>query len=289
MRASHLADLIESYAVNEKRITKADLTDMLADANIADSAPPRFVSLASDYDPEFAAGSLAERAFAVLDERRALLKDRYPFERFRSGIRLRNQKASVYRLLLGMTLVHAHDPEHALCRPIQKHMELLAKRYLESRNLRAFELARNENATGNFRERIVAILESADRPAAPREIIDIKANDGGTDYIGLFDIGTRRSSVLSVAAQVSCGHPKNWGEKAAQPKVKKWQSLLSSQVRPVPLLAVPHHAESDWLSQIEQGCEGLLVDRLELTRVLKVEAVDQKLLDEVGYCLCEFA
>ncbi len=263
-RTGAIADLIEFRAIKGIRTSAADLADLVVQMDWA-SLPKRQVLLdASDVDE--APEPLADQTFALLDERRTVLTDKYPFTFSFGQLVLKEEfdlPSSPYMALLAITLAHAW---RVPCHPApEAALEAVVAEAL-GQILAAVSLGTGDRAGRSFIQTLGDGARSVGLTAAvdplPRRV---RAKDAGVDTLLAHVWPDERPGHLVLIGQVTCGQTDIWSSKLNEPKPAIWKGYLQEPLTPGRFLAVPHHVDARFLQSLHLQDEGMVVDRLRLT------------------------
>ncbi|KQT90800.1 hypothetical protein ASG49_13745 [Marmoricola sp. Leaf446] len=266
-RTGALADLIEFRAIKGHGMAVADLVDLISNMGWT-SKPTRQIITGhpEDENPD----SLAEQTFSLLDERREVLGDRYPFRiafgqlRVKDGFEL---AASPYIAMLAITIAHAWDVDCGAVKP-EAALEALVEAALQTRMPSAGLGTADRNGTSfvdNLRAGAARVGLTASPNPVPRRV---RAKDGGVDTLAGHVWADRRAGHWVFIGQVTCGQTSTWSGKLNEPKPALWKDYLQELLPPLRFLAVPHHVDSGFFHMLQKQDEGLVIDRLRLVLVL---------------------
>lgn len=266
-RTSALADVLEMQAFSQTSMNTAQLADYVADAGWARRRANKFIDVGDeDLKTNPTAPDLAVGAFACISERKRLLGEQYPYG-IESGTVVRHSdEAAGYDVIHGLALSHAYDLDIGV-NP-RDYLEEVVVRCLRAAGVRAGGMANRRRATG------------ADFPALVREVCtelgldgDAKramrreeAFDGGCDVLAYLPLEPRRRSIVAVIVQVTCTQSDRWEEKLCETRPHRWMKILSSEVSPLRVLAVPYHVATAHLNFLEEGQTSIVLDRLSLSK-----------------------
>lgn len=282
-RASCLADWLETSALAGRRVTRDDLTDIIAD-NGWSTLTPRQISVdPADEMPE----EWPDAAFGLLGERHELLGDHWPFQLTETRITPTVRPSTDgrrYLALLGMTIAHAwgipgpHDPTILL--------EEVATRAYKRAGCRAFGTGTAAAGGGRGKATVVEAGRSVGlRPVPDPNPIRRSARDTGVDVLAVAVPTDHRPGQALLLVQVTCARSDSWQAKLSQPRSDLWARYLNDTgTRPLPVLVVPHHVEPPtlrYLTGADSG--GLIVDRLRLVRMLTGESLTMQENDFVDF------
>ena len=237
-RASALADFLELLAIQKQSMTRASLLDLIHDNSWTLRAAENF-SIPGE-DPS--ADDEGERVFNLIDERVAILGDRYPFKTDNAGrLTFKNKSPRCYLALLALTVAHAYklrtpvsvtDTFESTVEDVVKRPGWYAINFAAVRKGKRF--ANALEASGN-----VLRLETTTE-TAPRNIY---AQDENVDTIVHVPWCTVRKGRWTMIGQVTCAMSNEWETKMKEPSEERWRLLLGECTAPRVFLAVPHHAE----------------------------------------------
>lgn len=267
-RTAALADLVEFRAAKGRGMSVADLADLISEMGWT-SRPSRQLIMTEDDDD--AADPLASQAFSLLEERREVLRDRYPFEFALGQLRLKtgtDLASNPYFALLSIAIAHAWKVPCGSVTPQAALESMVADAFgvrlsavglgTGDRNGRSF--------VENLREGASAIGLVASANPTPRRV---RAKDAGVDTLAGYIWPDRRPGHWVMVGQVTCGQTDTWAAKLSEPKPAIWKAYLQEPLTPQRFLAVPHHVDSRFFLYLHQQDEGLIVDRLRLASVLE--------------------
>lgn len=267
-RTGALADLLEFRAVKGHAMSAADLADLIADMGWT-SKPTRQIIM-GEADEDGAADPLAEQTFSLLDERREVLGDRYPFELSFGRLRLVNGvelQESTYFAVLAIAIAHAWkvdcgdtSPEAALesvvADALGAHVPAVA---LGTADRAGLDFVRN------LQDGAAAIGLTASPNPTPRRV---RAKDAGVDTLAGHVWPDRRSGHWTFIGQATCGQTGTWAGKLNEPKPHLWREYLQELLLPQRFLAVPHHVDRSFFHMLQQQDSALVIDRLRLVLAL---------------------
>ena len=266
-RASALADYLEIVALHGKRVTRADLRDIIVE-NGWDSLPLSLLMVGdSGRSPiDDVPSDWVDAVRTVLGDREKHLRDAYPFEWSGEQLVVRhdaNASDSPYVALLCLTAAHAWllESEH---KPTSVFEEWVAES-LGTRGLDAAVIG--TSAGGGFVESLRLAGESLSlRPMSDPTPRHARAKDAGVDVLaGVIWPDERMAGQLLLIGQVTVGQSQNWRTKLAQPSPPLWGGYLQEAICPMPFLAVPHHVEREHMVTLTADKRGFVLDRLRLT------------------------
>ncbi len=288
-RESALADFLEIQAFHSPSMSEAQLSDYIEDSQwlgklrehftgpptdlVNGSEAPDESKGNDDSDREDRAQEFANRVFALIEIRKSLLGDRYPFKLEEGKIVLSGPQHCAYNGLLAITLVHAYhlaggpDPRKTFEECVHKAM---GRRGFISRSI-ASEITAGRNIDDIVNE-LGDHLEIYPTPSAAWR--QIYANDSGVDTVFQIRLGDKRPGRWVFIGQVTCGRSETWEKKITDASPDQWRKLLGMMCLPIRFLAVPHHISSDHLNFIVERRAATFLDRPRLCQW------EHELLDE---------
>jgi hypothetical protein len=281
-RASNLADHLELLALQDQPLSRTALADLISDRTWVAKLDELFEGGAlrprgdfEEPDEEEDSGTGEEqgvtqagRVFDVLEERSDLLGEMYPFlvdDELRIRHSFATTRESPYVALLAITLAHAHgvDTDH----DPKRVLEDVVVAALEARGLAAVNVGAISREGHAFHETVrrsgVAL---GLRPTPEAAVTLTHAKEEGVDALAHLPWEDRRTGAWIFLGQATCGKSDGWSAKMAEPKPETWRLMLNSGIRPLPFLAVPHHVESMQWAKLVQDRNGIVLDRVRLTR-----------------------
>jgi len=292
-RRSALADALELQAIRRPSFSISELADYIRDNSWTRSLDEQFsgpddveVDLGEESD---ASTYAASQVFGILEERRQILGNKYPFRIERSRLHFEGLRDSClgYYLLLGVTVSHAYgidiegvDPRHCF--------EDLVTSCFEQKGLLAGNLGRVRRGASNISEAVGKIGELCKlTPQMGNAVFRRRAQEEGVDVIAHLDWGDSRSVHWVFIIQATCGKSDTWSNKLSEPSPLMWKRALGLRTLPRPVLAVPHHMQRTTLHYLADRADGdrLLLDRLRLSN-MSGELIDRAdeicaLLDDI--------
>ncbi len=277
-RASLLADYVELLALKGQPVKRAVVADFLAD-NGWDLELVRQPRESMDEEHGLLPDRLDEAqehaletasiVFRQMEERRAILDERYPFVITDEVVSFDpdlDHESSSYVAMLTLTVAHAFkvDSPH---RP-ETLFERIVARALENRGLSSTGMAAHRREGYSFEKALHAACEEVGLRAAPDTAPRLaKAHDEGVDV--LCHIGWERylrPSSWVFIGQVTVGRSDTWSKKIKEPSPQTWARFVGIPNRPLPFLAVPHHVERSMMEKLACDGNAVVLDRLRLVR-----------------------
>jgi hypothetical protein len=270
LRISCLADFVEleAFKGNASR-TEAEIADYIGDCGWERLLEPRYEG--AGIDPYVrhadAQDNNRERASAVLtliEQRRAILGEAYPFE-FGPGRRVERQReAKVYLWYLFVSLVHGLNlPDVPL--PSEEFEKVVAIG-LQHAGLPSVTVGTAAGA-GNFEVKVRSMAEQFRGLVATIDeaLVSRSQNDGGIDTFGMFRCGIdNRHAQWVFIGQSTVGKSESWLKKIHEPNPVFWEDVFGGRVIPIPFFATPHHIPDDFLLYLTRH-KRCLIDRIRLT------------------------
>jgi len=286
-RTGALADLLEFRAIKGHGMSLADLVDLIDNMGWTRKPTRQIITAAEDEDD--AADPLAEQTFSLIDERREVLGDRYPFELVLGQLHVKegfDLPPSPYIAVLAITIAHAWKINCGATTP-EAALESVVAAALKTR-MAAVELGTGSRAGKSFvdhlREGAAAIgLSASPNPVSRR----VRAQDSGVDTLAGHVWADGRPGHWVFIGQATCGQTDTWAKKLTEPKPALWREYLQELLTPQRFLAVPHHVDGNFFRFLHQQDEGLIVDRLRL--VLALEAITDSVSPVVAAVLASAA
>ena len=277
-RTSALADFLELLALHGRSKTRATLSDDIDDQHWGRKLEEQYGDgsrgVAGDAGEGIADSpeEAAERVIALLEQRRSVLQERYPFviDEENGRLRLSGSDRCPYMGLLSITLAQAFRLSGAPDPTVV--FEDTVARALSSAGHPSvnFSGLRRQHAT--FQDALKAAGAILDVQVSPLAARTRKfTQDGGVDVIAHVTDGYAMGeswSTWTLLGQVTCGQSDSWAKKLGDVKVQAWGKRLVSEVRAFPFLAVPHHAEPQHLFELVEAEGRMVFDRLRLVRML---------------------
>lgn len=274
-RASALADFMELWAIGGHNPSMAALADLIGQLGWTTKMHELFTPVPGgdlDHDAEDDEAEelgnneavAARRVFDVLDERVALLADRYPFTKANDRLYFNGDIGAAYLVCLAITTAHAyqvptgHDPKSVFEGTVARALQGCARRAVNFSGLRPEH--------GSFSEALVAAAELVGLRATPDAGAQaIFANDENVDVLGHMDWLDGRLGTWTFLGQVTCGATESWVGKLQEVPVPGWMKFLGQLNPPQAFLAIPHHIEPRHLYYLLEQFNRPIVDRLRVT------------------------
>lgn len=266
-RTAALADLLEFRAIKGVSTSVADLADLIYEMGWT-TKPTRLI-LIDVADDEDAAEPLAEQTFTLLETRREVLGERYPFE-FKFGkLALKGTydlRTSAYMALLAVSIAHAWDVP---CKDAPEVvLEAIVAEALGQR-LDSVELGTGDRAGRSFVDNLQAAANSVGLTASPDPLPrEVYVKDAGVDTLVGHIWHDQRPGQWIMVGQVTCGRTDIWESKLLQPRCTHWRGYLQEPLTPQKFLAVPHHVDERFFYFLHSLDQGLVIDRLRLVLAL---------------------
>jgi hypothetical protein len=267
--ASAVADYLELLALHGRYLSRADLSDLLADTDwkvrdadlFRDSGDPP----AEEEEPE--ADADAGRVFDLFDERARVLGRRYPFRVAQERLVPSEEGTEVasYFSLLAITVAHAYGLDCPV-EPTEVFEDVVVD-VLSVRGFEAVNLGARARGSVKFEDAVIAAgNEIRLRPTPWAGSAKVYAQDSKADAIGHLWWGDERAGAWTVVGQATCGKSEDWERKLAEPPAPLWEKYLGVLILPQVVLAVPHHAHVRHLFNLTESHGRLVLDRLRLVR-----------------------
>ena len=256
-RASALADYAELLSLKGQNVTREQLSNYADDIGWRADELIRCPGEASSSD------DIGEQIFEVLREREDLLKDSYPFEVESGRLRaVERAEETAYVGLLSLLTAHAYGVDLKV--PAHQTFELSVAEALSGRPLRVSALAAIRKTSGGFEDALKHACREVGLQATPcAAAIRTHAQDEGVDHLCHLDWNDNRSGTWAFIGQATCTKSEHWQAKMGEPKRDRWRGLLSTIVRPLRFLSVPHHVDRCMMRYLAEG-DGIVLDRLRL-------------------------
>lgn len=285
-RTGALADLIEFRAIKSHGMAVADLADLINNLGWT-TKPTRQIITGNPEDED--SDSLAEQTFSLLDERREVLGDRYPFRVAFGQLRVKDGfdlVTSPYVAVLAITIAHAWNVDCGTVTP-EAALESIVAAALQTKMPAVGLGTADRNGTSfvdNLRDGAACVGLTASPNPVPRRV---KAKDGGVDTLAGHVWADRRAGHWVFIGQVTCGQTGTWADKLNEPKPALWKEYLQELLPPQRFLAVPHHVDRAFFHMLQKQDEGLVIDRLRL--VLALDAITDAVSPVVNAVLASAA
>lgn len=267
-RTGALADLIEFRAIKGQGMAVADLADLIHDMGWT-TKPTRQI-LTGDEDAEDAADPLAEQTFSLLDERREVLVDRYPFEVALGRLQVKEHfdlVTSPYFAVLAITIAHAWKVDCGETTP-EAALESVVAAALKTK-MEAVGLGTGDREGTSFVENLRIGAAAIGLTASPNPVPrSVRAKDGGVDTLAGHVWPDKRLGHWIFIGQATCGQTNTWSSKLCEPKPALWKEYLQELLPPQRFLAVPHHVDGAFFQMLQKQEEALILDRLRLVLAL---------------------
>ena len=286
-RVSALADFVELLALHGQSKPRGTLSDEINDWQWGTKLEEQY-----DNDEESARDTgegegiadtpedAAERIVSLLEQRKAVLDDRYPFtiDEANGSLTLIGSEQCPYLVLLGITLAHAFrievDPKPHV---VFEDTVVSALTNVGHHSVNFSRLRRRHSNFANALKEVGALLNLEVLPLAART--KKAAQDAGVDVIAHVRDGYTNGehwSSWTLLGQVTCGQSDTWASKLGEVKAKAWAKRLVSEVLPLPFLAIPHHADPEHLFELVEADGKMVLDRLRLTLMLNEVSDDEE-------------
>jgi hypothetical protein len=267
-RVSAIADYVELLAIKGLPISPTLLADFISDNDWSLEELIRPAGAAAAEPIAETAAEAADRVFLMINERIALLGNLYPFEIWKSHLRLKGASdlnTSAYAALLAITLVHAYRiPAPHI--PYQVFEETVAG-IVVTRGLQTADVGTVARRAASFETALDEVATrvglTAFRAAAPTYLY---AQDERVDTLCHFSWGDNRPGAWTMVGQATCAKSEAWDKKISEPPAPTWEKLLGVGLRPRVFLAVPHHVGELMLEKLVSDRKNLVLDRLRLVR-----------------------
>lgn len=289
-RLSAVADWVEKLAIDGRNLSEGDLADYIVDndwqfremwATVAEAESEDSGDETESSEEQITeARKDARSIFAILEERQAILGERYPFHFV--GKRLLavddvDPYSSAYLVLWAITLAQAYklvqSPD-----PTRVFEDLVAP-CVRSDRLDTVNFGELRRQRQTFPEALIEAGKLLLLPTDPDAAIrSASAQDEKADMLGHLSWGDMRAGLWSFVGQATCAKSEAWERKIVETGAPQWSSWLGAGVRPTIFLAVPHHVESLHLRRLMQQSERIVLDRLRLARFKTTFSNDEKLL-----------
>lgn len=293
-RASSIADFLELLALRGARLRRATIADYIGDVAWGSRVHETFLSPEAGADAPDENGEglgsdaeeAAARIYSLLAQRAECLGSWYPFQvdAGDESLEVRDSTPTPYLALLGITIAHAFGIDTG---PNPRDVfEDTVSQALASVGHKSLNFSRFRKGHGTFAEALIAAGPVLDlRPAPLAAPISASAQDAGADVLAHVAAGYSPGCSIgawTLVGQVTCGRSDTWARKLGEVEVPAWGSRLGSALPPQAFLAVPHHAEPNHLLALVINNQGMVLDRLRLTRMLDGVSDDERaILDAV--------
>lgn len=286
-RSSYCADYLELLALLGAAPHWGDYDDFLSGARV----PLKEAFRGAFIEPM--PGELVGRPINfvrnTLDERAAVLGDRYPF--VLSDRRLELKPGWEDDTYLGLlSLLQLHVIEDAQVVRSELAFEISVRDSMRSAGLLAETVGTSSGA--GFRASLEQACTQLNLVANPDGVAHPKlARDEDVDTICRFNFSDVRRGQWLLVGQATCAKSDEWQHKAKEPSSGAWATYTSCSPKPRVFLAVPHHVQSDTLAFLLGHLdEGFVVDRLRLTAIRQAPtAEEQTAIDRVRQLGVEWA
>lgn len=284
-RVEALADWLEVAALVGRRVTRAQLEDMIFDNGWTELSPQQF--RLPDGTEEFATPeSWVEAVETTLRLRESILVDRWPFEivgTWRVAPRTGTELTVPYTAMLGLTVAHAWSVDTPVAP--EKVLEATIVRALTSLGISATPVGTSVPYTGGFpgvmTRAASALGLRCDPDAATRKA---NAKDEGVDTLALigWPEDPRLAGQWIFLGQATLARSNEWYRKLMEPRPEHWRSRLLQPIAPQRFLVVPHQVASDYLTHLVNNDSGVVIDRIRLSIALEdVSPSERSVLDAV--------
>lgn len=295
-RASALADWLELAAWQGRRVTRAQLEDLIYDNNWTTKRPQQFLMVEqpahsenedADFYPEVPE-LWSEAVLALLQERADLLKDAWPFQIEGDWQLVAKDDLSQdcpYLALLCMTVAHAWKLRTSTNATIL--IEETVSRALSSKGWHVISMGTGDRSGLSFQDNLASAATELGLPILdPALPAKLHAKDGGVDtltFIGWSDC--RLAGQWLSIGQVTIMKSDGWHMKIGEPRPDHWAKYFLQPLLPARFLAVPHHVEKYHLEYLVGSDTGAVIDRLRLTMSLaETTERERQLVREVFEC-----
>lgn len=282
-RVEALADWLEVAALVNRRVTSAQLEDMISD-NLWTRLSSRQFLLPDDKEDDTTPETWVDAVHQTLLRRQDTLGDRWPYE-FKGTWRVAvtNQDLCVpYNALLAMTVAHGWGIKTPTAPEVL--LESTVVRALTAQGVKAAALG-TARGDGGFVENGRAAAAELGLTFIPTAApMRTRAKDEGVDTIALvgWPDDRRPAGQWLFLGQATVGRSNNWYKKLMEPRPDHWSARLNQPLHGMRFLAVPHHVASDYLSHLVGAVTGLVIDRLRLTMSLvDVSPSEREVLEAV--------
>ncbi|WP_404351149.1 hypothetical protein LG324_01455 [Phycicoccus jejuensis] len=284
-RVEALADWLEVAALAGRRVTRAQLEDMIFDNGWTRLSPQQFL-LPDGMEEEATPESWVEAVHSTLQRREQVLGVKWPFEIVGSWRVKKRPGANTvvpYTAMLALSVAHAwnvattHKPEVLL--------EATIARALSGFGLAVAPVGTGTSFSGGFpevmRQAAASLGIRCDPDAAPRKK---SAKDEGVDTLALlgWPSDPRLAGQWVFVGQATVARSNEWYKKLMEPRRDHWRSRLIQPLEPQRFLVVPHQVASEYLTHLVGNDTGVVIDRLRLALVLDdVTGEERLVLDEI--------
>jgi hypothetical protein len=274
LRISCLADFVELEAfMGAASRTEAEIADYIGDCEWERLLEPRYKGPGVEpairhADTQDRNRDRASAVLTLVEQRRAILGDAYPFE-FGPGRCLKRQReAKVYLWYLFVSLVHGLNIPDIPSPP--EEFEKVVAVGLQEAGLPSVSVG-TAVGLGNFEARVQSVADQFHGLVATidQALLSRSQNDGGIDTFGMFRCGIdNRHAQWVFIGQSTVGKSESWLKKIYEPNTSFWEDVFGSRVIPIPFFATPHHIPDDFLLYLKRH-KRCLLDRIRLTNWTK--------------------
>ena len=280
-RRSFVADFIEVTAWR-RLVRIAEVADLLADR---DQRLPleQFVDLesiepqdggAEDSEPartdrgetQRRAQEDARLVFDIIQQRSRVLGSLYPYVVDASEVRRSIRTVGGYDVALSLTLRHAVHSDIDVANEFEDYVTacLTAQRWI------VFPLgARIRSMKGaqarKFGRAIAMARKALSLPARGVGRVPRKVQDRGADLLARIPPADARTGCRTFIVQATVGSSESWYGKLLETHDSDWSEYIGDPLRPLVTLAIPYHAEREYLEMlVKNGNNRTVWDRLRL-------------------------
>lgn len=231
---------------------------------------------------------LVEQIFALIDERKLILGDSYPFYIKGERLHLKEkiaEKHNNYLCLLDHTLSHHFGFRTEADKPPTSSFEEVSIDAFRAAGFISCGLMTN---SGDFASRLEAAESSLGivQFDVNNAIVRTSQQDARVDLLAINNFNNdHRPCRELLLGQVTCSKSGAWESKRSEPSIHTWHRLTKDKMSTRACLIVPHHAEYPLLENLAQtNPHRPIFDRLRLCLMLS-----QLPKAELPFCLKSFA
>ncbi|MGY0536357.1 hypothetical protein ACW14X_02495 [Nocardioides sp. YJ-D4] len=282
-RVEALADWLEIAALAGRRVTSAQLEDMIADNGWTRLSPRQFL-LPTNQEDDATPEAWVEAVRETLLRRQEILGERWPYE-FRGSWRVTSTASDPvvpYNALLALTVAHSWEIDVPSAPEVVLEHTIL--RALNDLGISAVGLG-TASGSGNFIASGKAAATELGLKFYPSAApMRAHAKDEGVDTVAHLGWAgdTRAAGQWLFLGQVTTARSNEWYKKIMEPRPQFWAERFQQPLHAARFLAVPHHVASDYLRYLVSPETGLVIDRLRLALSLaSVSDSERKILEAV--------
>lgn len=262
---SELADLLDDnhWRLKNKRyhLAELDLSESLTDPEAEEGDTDGDDDIETNYE------ETARMVFELIDERRRILKTRYPFTIVAGRLRYQAGADRVYLFFLAISILHSRNL--ASPAPAWEIFEGSVLTILKNEPLLAASISAHRRDGLGFSDALIKAAADIELIGRPDQLTySVAAHDEGSDVIANYWWRDDRPGHWVLVGQATCVKDSlRWKPKMQELSgTSYWAKGLGviNQSAVCGFLAVPYHVEPDHFEYLVNRCDGFVLDRLRL-------------------------